>query len=268
MKILNIILLLGIIYSINIFPQEGLVKSFYTNDTLQSEINYSNNVRQGYAKYYYPNGKLKQEMNYSDGKVEGVVKEYFENGNVKEVYSIEDGKRNGSVSLFDEDGKYLKELTYENGNLIQEEAAAVDTSAKQAVVQNENSDKKYSSKEGTTKIAVPPAVTEKQNKYNPEYLDSADVMPAPVGGIKTIMNNLVFPERAKEINIQGIVKVRAYIDEYGEVTQDEIIQGIGYGCDEAAKITVYYTQFTPGLIKGKPVKVQVVIPVEFKLSKK
>ncbi|MGD1006877.1 MAG: TonB family protein [Ignavibacteriaceae bacterium] len=268
MKILNIIVLLGIAYSINIFPQEGLIKSFYTNDTLQSEINYSNNVRQGSAKYYYQNGKLKQELNYTDGKVEGVVKEYFENGNVKEVYTIEDGKRNGSVSLFDEDGKYLKDITYENGNLVQEEAAAEDTSSKQAMAQNEISNKKNSLKNEITKIPVPPAIAKRQNENNPEYLDSADVMPEPVGGIKNIMNKLIYPEAAKKKDIQGIVKVRAYVDEYGEVTQDEIIQGLGYGCDEAAKITVYYTRFTPGLIKGKPVKVQVIIPIEFKLSKK
>ncbi len=29
--------------------------------------------------------------------------------------------------------------------------------------------------------------------------------------------------------------------------------------------TVFYTKFKPGLLKGKPVKVQMVVPVEFKL---
>lgn len=115
MKIVNSIIILIIVYSINIFSQEGIVKSYYPNDTLKSEINYSNNVKQGSAKYYYPNGRLQSELNYTNGKVEGVVKEYYDNGNVKEVYTIDDGKRNGSVSLFDKSGTYIKDLNYENG---------------------------------------------------------------------------------------------------------------------------------------------------------
>ena len=263
MKILNIIILLVIALYIEIFPQEGLVKSYYPNNTLQSEINYSNNVRQGFAKYYYPNSKLKEELNYTDGKVEGVVKEYFENGNVKEVYTIVDGKRNGSESLFDESGRYLKNLIYENGDLVREEAMEEDTTSKQLSAQNKIAGKTDSLINKTISIPAP-SVTEISRSENiPEYLDTADVMPAPVGGLKTLMKNLVYPEKAKKNNIQGIVKIRAFVDEYGEVTRDEVVQGIGYGCDEAAKITVYYTQFTPGLINGKPVKVQVIIPVEF-----
>lgn len=162
------------------------------------------------------------------------------------------------------------------GKLVPEEVTAVDSSANQVIAPNEDKGKRQNDistkinqlKNETGKISVPPSVPGKASQNNLEYLDSAEVMPEPVGGMKNILSKLVYPARAKENNIQGIVKVRAYIDEYGEVTQDEIIQGIGYGCDEAAKITVYYTKFTPGLIKGKPVKVQVVIPIEFKLSKK
>lgn len=257
LKTVSILLIILIVYSSNLFSQEGLVKSYYSKDTLKSEINYSNNVKQGPAKFYYPNGKLQQELSYTDGKVEGVVKEYFDNGNVKEIYTIEDGKRNGSVSLFDKDGKFVKDINYENGKLVKEEAVEEDTSVKQAVVQNE-----------VNVITAPPVIAEKRNTKNPDYLDSADVMPSPVGGIKNIISKLTYPARAKEKGIQGIVKIRAYVDEYGEVTQDEVIQGIGYGCDESAKITVYYSKFTPGILNGKPVKVQVVIPVEFKLSPK
>jgi TonB family protein len=251
------------VYGINVFAQEGLVKSFYPNDTLQSEINYSNNVRQGSAKNYYPNGKLKQELNYTDGKVEGLVKEYYDNGNVKDIYTIEDGKRNGSESLFDENGKYIKDLNYDNGDLVREETASADTASRLAA-QNMVAGKTDSLKNKTIAVNAPASPEINQNESNPDYSDTADVMPAPVGGIKTIMNNIVYPGRAKENSIHGIVKIRAFVDEYGEVTKDEVVQGIGFGCDEAAKITVYYTQFTPGLKNGKPCKVQVVIDVEFK----
>ncbi len=46
----------------------------------------------------------------------------------------------------------------------------------------------------------------------------------------------------------------------------KIIKGIGAGCDEAAIDAVKQTKFTPGKQKGKPVKVQVSIPIVFKLQ--
>ncbi len=256
------------------FAQNGLIKAYYPNDTLRSEINYSNNIREGAAKFYYPNGKIKQELNYSNGRVDGVVKNYYDNGNLKEMYSIEDGKRNGVLTMFDENGNYLKDITYDNGKFVNEEIPSADTS-KMIAVQNEkvkgnlnNPKKKITQlKNETEEVSAPPALKEEKDE-NPEYLTSAEIMPAPVGGINSIMKKLVYPEQAKKDNIQGTVKIRALIDEYGEVTQDEIVQGIGYGCDEAAKIAVYYSKFTPGMIKGKPVKVQMIIPIEFKLNKK
>jgi Gram-negative bacterial tonB protein. len=45
------------------------------------------------------------------------------------------------------------------------------------------------------------------------------------------------------------------------------VEGIGYGCDENARLSVYYTRFKPGLQKGQRVKVQMIIPIEFKLDK-
>lgn len=272
-KIIIFFLLVFVFISSN-FAQEGLIKSYYPNDTLKSEINYSNNVREGAAKFYYPNGKIKQELNYSNGRVDGVVKNYYDNGNLKEMYSIEDGKRNGVLTLFDKDGKYLKDITYEDGKLVNEEIPAVDTS-KTIIAQKEPGkenqkvppEKINQLKKETGEVSAPPAIKEEKNE-NPDYLLTAEVMPEPAGGMKTIMKKLIYPEQAKEDEIQGTVKIRALIDEYGEVTQDEVVQGIGHGCDEAAKIAVYYTKFTPGLIKGKPVKVQMIIPVEFKLDKK
>ncbi|MCL5027549.1 MAG: TonB family protein [Bacteroidetes bacterium] len=260
--------------SFNNFAQDDLVKSYYPNDTLKSEINYSNKVREGAAKFYYPNGKIQQELNFVNGKVDGVVKNYYDNGNLKEMYSIEDGKRNGAVSLFDKDGKYLKDITYEDGKFVSEEIPAIDTTHNIAAKNESNKgDKKVTGekinqlKKETGEVPAPPVLKEDKNE-NPDYLLSAEVIPEPVGGMNTIMKKLIYPESAKEDKIQGTVRIRALIDEYGEVTQDEVVQGIGHGCDEAAKIAVYYTKFTPGLIKGKPVKVQVIIPVEFKLDKK
>ncbi len=268
------ILIFGLIWQSSVSAQQGLVKTYYPDYTIKSEINYVDSVRSGIAKFYYPNGKIKSEMNYLNGKVDGVVKEYYDNGNLRLLYTIEDGRRNGIETFFDEKGNYLKDITYENGKLKEEEKPAVSSVVNIASAPNDTSrkDKKISEekinnlKREAAQLTAPPDIKDKIE--NPDYLTSAEVMPEPVGGMNTIMKKLVYPEAAKKDKIQGTVKIRAFIDEYGEVTQDEVVKSIGYGCDEAAKIAVYYTMFTPGMIKGKPVKVQMVIPVEFKLPGK
>jgi protein TonB len=60
------------------------------------------------------------------------------------------------------------------------------------------------------------------------------------------------------------VFIRAFVDESGSVIKTELIKGIGGGCDEAALDAVRDTKFSPGKQRGKPVKVQVTVPIVFK----
>ncbi len=98
------------------------------------------------------------------------------------------------------------------------------------------------------------------------YFIAADKMPQPVGGIAAIQKKIVYPEEAKSSGVEGRVFVKAYINEKGEVDRVKLIKGIGGGCDEAAMQAVKETKFTPALQKGKPVKVQVSVPIIFKLA--
>ncbi len=260
-------------FSGTIFAQQGLVKSYYGNsDTLKSEINYKNNVREGDAKFYYPNGRLKEELTYTNGKVDGMVTTYFESGKKKEMFNVETGKREGPTSLFDTSGNYIKDITYKNGELVLNDKPVQTLKVASAPKVNGKDDKELNRekiaelKRKSSSAPLPPAEEETSSGVDPAYFLSADVMPEPVGGMKSIMNRLVYPAAAKENKIQGKVEVKVFIDQFGEVTSAEVVKGIGYGCDIAARIAVYYTKFTPGLIKGKPVRVQMIIPVEFQLK--
>ena len=63
-----------------------------------------------------------------------------------------------------------------------------------------------------------------------------------------------------------MVKILTFVDRDGEVLDAQVVEGIGYGCDEAARLAILYHRFKPGLIKGQKVKVQMEIPIEFKLD--
>lgn len=91
-------------------------------------------------------------------------------------------------------------------------------------------------------------------------------MPDPIGGIRGIAKNVIYPEEAKKAGVEGKVVIQALIDENGDVIKTSILKSLGSGCDEAALKAIKKTKFTPGMNKGKKVKAEVKIPISFKLN--
>ena len=114
--------------------------------------------------------------------------------------------------------------------------------------------------------APPPPVEEEEEEVAIEFFVAVEEMPNPIGGIAAIQQKIVYPEIAKRAGVQGRVYVKAFVDESGVVRKAEVIKGIGAGCDEAAIDAVLKTKFSPGKQRGKPVRVQVSIPILFKLN--
>ena len=112
----------------------------------------------------------------------------------------------------------------------------------------------------------PPKEDKKIVEEEPVYFVAVEEMPEPIGGISEIQKKIVYPEIAKRAGVEGKVYVLAFVDESGNVTDAKIIKGIGAGCDEAALDAVKKTKFKPGKQRGKAVRVQVSIPVVFKLQ--
>jgi protein TonB len=114
-------------------------------------------------------------------------------------------------------------------------------------------------------IEVEEKVVEKKEEA-PTYFVAVEEMPEPIGGIGAIQQLIEYPEIAKRAGVEGKVYVLAFVDENGNVTNVRLIKGIGAGCDEAALDAVRKTKFKPGKQRGTPVKVQVSIPIVFKLQ--
>jgi TonB family protein len=98
-----------------------------------------------------------------------------------------------------------------------------------------------------------------------EFSVYAEVMPEPIGGMMAIQKKIIYPEIAKRAGIEGRVYLLAFIDENGNVADVKVIKGIGAGCDETALKAIKETKFTPAKDKGENVKVQVSVPIVFKL---
>lgn len=254
----------------NIYSQKDTVKNYYPNGNIESQIVYENNIRQGEAIFYWENGNPKEKRNYINDKVTGTVTTFYEDGKTKELFSLENGKRSGITSYYDSTGNSV-DVVFEDGVRKGQDFLLVgeyrEEDYQKLLAEWKERQKKKANKQND--FFLPPI--ENGNKImddDPAYYMNVEIMPEPIGGMNTIYKKLIYPLEAKENNIEGTVKVLAFIERDGEVSSARVVEGIGYGCDETARLSVYYTRFKPGLQKGQRVKVQMTIPIEFKLDKK
>lgn len=256
-----------------VFPQADSVISYHNNGTIKSIVHYNNGVRDGEAKFFRKDGKIKQELSYFNGRVDGLVINYDENGILREMFSIVNSKREGPTSYFDSTGNFINDVYYTEGFLDIDEELLTYSKFDNVLASNETNagseqvGKKQINKHTSSDQLLPPVVEEKRDfDEDPAFYLSVEVMPEPVGGMKSIYKKIHYPENAKKNNIEGTVIIRVYIDRDGEVLDAKVYKGIGYGCDESARIAIFYHRFKPGLQRGQRVKVQMDIPVEFKLQ--
>ena len=91
-------------------------------------------------------------------------------------------------------------------------------------------------------------------------------MPELQGGLAELQRKVKYPEMARRAGIEGRVTVQFIVNERGEVENPRVIRGIGGGCDEAALAAVKQAKFTPGMQRGRPVRVQYSLPIVFRLQ--
>jgi TonB family protein len=83
----------------------------------------------------------------------------------------------------------------------------------------------------------------------------------PREGIKSILDKFEMPAIVKRERIEGAIIVEADVDEFGIVIDTKVINGIGYGCNDAIERAILRTQFEPGILDGKPTPCKVLITV-------
>lgn len=95
--------------------------------------------------------------------------------------------------------------------------------------------------------------------------DSADVMPEIIGGMRGLMEQVVYPDAERRARRQGRVVVRVVVGTDGLPTDLAVVESAGPGLDAAAIEAVRAARFTPGLVGGEPVPVVMSIPIIFRL---
>ena len=118
------------------------------------------------------------------------------------------------------------------------------------------------------------SITVKPNSGKVLHNDSiyfiAEKMPSYPGGDEALMTDIMkevrYPAAARTSHTEGNVVVSFIVNREGKITSPKIVRGIGNGCEEEAlRVIRLLKKFTPGSDKGKPVRVQMSLPIRFKL---
>ncbi|AXJ01495.1 outer membrane transport energization protein TonB [Cyclonatronum proteinivorum] len=112
--------------------------------------------------------------------------------------------------------------------------------------------------------APPPPPSDDEDEG--EVFVIVEQMPELIGGMAELQRQIVYPEIARRAGIQGRVVVQFIIDEQGYVNDPFVVRSAGGGLDEAAIAAVQKVRFTPGMQRGRPVRVQYTLPVQFRLT--
>ena len=184
------------------------------------------------VSYYQKNGILVEDqmcktIHPNVKHGENVV--YFGNNKVKSKGTYVNDKKEGIYTTYDQEGVKIKEENFENG-----------------------------------------LSKEMPGEEAPIYIVCEDPPKFPGGEKernKFIKDNLVYPERAKEKGIEGVVYIEFVVECDGSISKAAIRRDIGYGCgEEALRLVKLMPKWEPGMQRGKTLRVQIVHPIVFTLD--
>lgn len=98
----------------------------------------------------------------------------------------------------------------------------------------------------------------------------ADVYPSYPGGkdelYKYLEKNLKYPFITLEMGVQGKVIIGFTVSKTGAISNPKIVKGLDFYCDkEAMRLIKQMPKWIPGKQYGRPVNVNYVLPIQFRL---
>lgn len=174
----------------------------------------------------------------------------------------------GEEPVFVLDGKVVKKIDDLDPESIESISVFKDPESEEV--------KKYNAPQGvviiTSKKAASKAEKVKAPDPDKEVFYIVEDMPSFPGGksaLKTyIYSNLVYPEKLKKKGVNGVAKVQFLVAASGEVKKVKAVSSTDKAFEQAAvKVFEDMPAWNPGKQRGKPVQVNVVIPVKFDAAK-
>jgi len=95
-----------------------------------------------------------------------------------------------------------------------------------------------------------------------------DQMPRLIGGLKALQDGIRYPREARRKGIEGQVFVQFIVSNEGVPTDLKVTRSVHPLLDREAMRAVRETRFLPAFKDGKPVRVQLTLPISFHARRK
>ncbi len=231
---------------------EGKVFKYYANGQVSKEFNVKGEQLTGVSLFFDSlTGKVVVKQHYDKGKLDGDQFFYDTSGKLTGRLHYVNGVQSGPGEIFYPNGSRWIELNYINDTLN----GALNTYYASGKVKRREVYKSGKRTDGECFNELG-----KQIKFYP-----FESTPKFKGDVMTyIGDNLKYPQAAKDAKAEGKVLVRFIVDESGKVINPEIIERVGYGCDEEAlRIVSHMPTWIPAQIDGVPFKMYKTLPIVF-----
>ena len=126
--------------------------------------------------------------------------------------------------------------------------------------------------EDTKNIEITPVkIEEEEEEEDVQIFTVVENDPEFPGGMealyKYLAQNIKYPQLARDNNITGKVYVTFVVERDGSIANPRVLRDIGGGCGaEAIRVVKSMPKWTPGKQRGKAVRVQFNLPVNFQLQ--
>lgn len=248
-------------------------------------------IKAGKETIFYKNGKIKS-IHYN-GPKNNAVGEYFsfyENGLPKLVgeflqpsplrslesfeypkFIVKQISDSVGTNFLDSEATGFVKITYQNGNKITGQYIKGKKQGEwNELVAKTNESYIEDFKDGILVKGLYTDSIGKTNKYTkiavyPEYKYGITEL------YSFIKKNLKYPAMAKTQNIQGSILLNFIVQKDGALTDFKILKSVPNGEeleDESIRVLKITSKWTPGVQRGKPVKVTYSIPITFSLGQR
>lgn len=115
------------------------------------------------------------------------------------------------------------------------------------------------------------SATRNQIPQEEDVFTVVEKMPEYPGGnearVEFLVENVKYPEEARKNGISGTVYVSYIVEKNGEISNVKVLRGVDELLDnEALRVVNMMPAYEPGMQRGKPVRVQFTLPIQFNLD--
>jgi protein TonB len=116
-------------------------------------------------------------------------------------------------------------------------------------------------------MSLPPPPSRPDEDDEEQIFMVVEQDPQLIGGIQGLHSHIRYPDLMRRAGIEGRVFVQFVVNEQGKVVDPKIVRGLHDLADaEVIRVLLEHAEFTPGLQRGRPVKVQYSLQIVFRLE--